>query len=224
MSAPAVARAGRVAPGLVITRPLHAMANFEYGNLERRIVGIPPVRLPTMPLTTRFVPVALALALTAGCGNQDPGSQAPASSTKSARTAQPAALPTGPVKGAVKGTSVLLDEGKWDGQLSLFEEESWGWSPSILLFFVEQDGSVENLDLRFDPATEVPFGVTQPHVHYRWRDPGTGEIQVESVTGGYTLHLTTDVIADGRLPGTIRLALDEAGIELEGAFEVVVED
>ncbi len=154
--------------------------------------------------------VLATMAVVVSCGGEPPAASGPAE-------------PTGVVSGTIRGTQVTLANATFDGDLALYEEGGWGFSPSLLLFlFLDDSAAPEGREIVVGPDHDTP-GAT-PHVHFRWRDPDSGELDVGSVTGDYRLRLSFGRVQDGELPGTIVLEIPGEETHVEGAFRATVED
>mgnify|MGYP003563693155 CR=1 FL=1 len=126
------------------------------------------------------------------------------------------------VTGTIKGTRVDLRMAEFDGQLALFEDEGWAWSPSLLVFlFIDEDGVPEGRTFTVTPNAEPGSGI--PHVHYRWRNAGTGEIDVDSVMDGYAMTLSFGEVSAGLVPGSIEFSIPGSQTSVSGSFLASVE-
>ena len=133
----------------------------------------------------------------------------------------PPDTPTGIVSGTIRGTDVTLPNATFDGDLALFAGDGWGFNPSLLLFlFLDDDGPPEGQEIVVTPEDDG----SSPHVHYRWRDPDSGELDVDAVTDDFELRLRFGRVEDGLLPGTIVFAVPGEDTRVEGAFRASVED
>jgi hypothetical protein len=159
---------------------------------------------------------AVLCAVLAGC----PSAGGPPGSTDRPAAAPPSS--SGAVEGTIQGTSVLLTGAEFDGQLALFEGDGWGWNPSLLIFpFLEQGEVPEGRTIV--AKTTDGFDVSAPHVHFRWRDPASGEIQTEVVTDGYEMRLAFGKREGDVLPGTIRFSVPGEETLVEGAFRAKID-
>ena len=130
--------------------------------------------------------------------------------------------------GAVEvDTTVADSSGNWsytfDGDLAIFAGDGWGFNPSLLLFlFLDDDGPPEGQEIVVTPDGDGTG--SSPHVHYRWRDEASGELDVDAVTDGFELRLRFGEVENGLLPGTIAFAVPGEDTRIEGAFRASVED
>lgn len=128
------------------------------------------------------------------------------------------------VKGKMMGTEVNLKNAKFSRQLELFEGDSWGSNPSILVFLFLKDSSKipEGQVFRVGADDKPDFKKTTPHIHYRWRNPETDGIDVEMVTKKYNLSLEFGKVKDGYLPGTIEFEVPDKETHVKGKFRAKV--
>jgi len=133
-------------------------------------------------------------------------------------------LPKSEVKGRIVGTDVTLDKAELQGGLlSIYAGDSWHSNPSLLVFlFLEEGTSPEGKTFSVDPAGGSQSRV--PHVHCRWRDPGSQEIKSEIVMDGYALELKFDQAVGGVLSGSIQFSVPGKDTDVAGHFKVNVED
>jgi len=125
------------------------------------------------------------------------------------------------VEGTLKHTTVRFPHAEFDGDLSIFEGEGWGFNPSLLIFlFLEEDEEIEGRE--FHVRAESGFKMGRPHVHYRWRDPGTGEIDVAAVMDNYEMDLVFGEITNGTLMGTIAFSVPGEGSRVRGHFRAKI--
>lgn len=129
----------------------------------------------------------------------------------------PAVLPAR-VSGSIRGTTVELSSAEWSHNLSIYAGDGWGFNPSLLIFL-------------FLPEDEVPAGRTiiiksedsgfdNPHVHYRWADPVTGDIKTEMVTSGYDMVLELGEALDKRVSGKIQFSVPGEDTRVAGSFQI----
>jgi len=160
-------------------------------------------------VTRRHLTVAVILTLVSAClCGCSPGAEATPSDAPD--------VVRGPVTGTIRGTDVRLAGAEYDGQLSLYAGEGWGFNPSLLLFlFLENDEIPAGRTIEVDPRVRMDEGT--PHVHYRWFD-ATGEIDTDAAIEGYTLKLSFGEPMNGLLPGTIEFAVPGEDTRVGGAF------
>lgn len=183
----------------------------------------------------------LALFLTGllGCsGNSGPesadaGSETPAPEARAeAAGEESAAVPASGVSatetrvtGTIKGTQVELVGAELDDQLAIFEENGWGFSPSLLIFmFLDEGETPEGRTFSVSSDEGPNFEVTTPHVHYRWRGAESGNIESDVVSMDYDMELTLGQIENGELPGTITFSVPDEDTSVSGTFRATVED
>jgi hypothetical protein len=153
-----------------------------------------------------------------------PTMSAPSAETDAPGTdAVPAAAePAGAVTGTIRGTPVSLASAEFTGDLAVFEGDGWGWNPSLLIFlFADDDAPPAGKTITVDAGDGMQQGT--PHVHYRWRDPDTGEVETEIVMSGYDLRLEFGAIEDGHLTGTLSFSIPDQETEVSGRFRAKVE-
>lgn len=141
------------------------------------------------------------------------------SASDAMRSTAPAAL-AARVSGEINGTPVALVASEWGNTLAIYQGDSWGFNPSIMLFLFLPEG-----ELPVDRVIEVntddePFG--HPHVHYRWRDAG-GDLQTTVLAGGYNLRLQLGKLVEGRVDGQIRFDVPGEDTRLQGEFSLRVD-
>lgn len=128
----------------------------------------------------------------------------------------------GTVRGTIRGTRVQLPQASFDGQLAVFEGDGWGWNPSLLIFLFLDDGEIpEGRTFTVEPGSDRQ--TSMPHIHYRWKEPDSGEIVSDVAMDGYRLILQFGTVEGTRLPGRIDLALPDKDIEIAGEFTAMLE-
>jgi hypothetical protein len=131
---------------------------------------------------------------------------------------------SGTVEGTVQGSQVKMTHASFDGQLAVFEGDGWGFNPSLLLFlFLDEGESPAGRTITVDASNE-DYDQTRPHVHYRWRNPSTGEIDTKVVMNGYDMQLTFGEVADGTIPGMIEFSVPGEDTRVEGSFVARIDD
>ena len=123
------------------------------------------------------------------------------------------------VSGEINGAPVALVASEWGNTLAIYQGDSWGSNPSILLFLFLPEG-----ELPVDRVIEVSsddesFG--HPHVHYRWRD-GAGDIQTTVLTEGYNLKLQFGEAVGGQVAGNLSFDVPGEDTRLQGKFSIRV--
>jgi hypothetical protein len=165
----------------------------------------------------------IASGMTMACGGAEQTAIEPTRTAAPGATVPSAEQAGGPelVEGTIRGTSVHLDGSELDSiTLSIFEGDSWGFNPSLLIFLFLDEGELPaGRTFTMRPDGHDPTSV---HVHYRWRDPESGEIHTEMVTSGYELELKLGEIEDGQLPGSIVFAVPGEETRVRGSFRAVV--
>lgn len=175
-----------------------------------------------MEIMKTTLSLALALTITIGLGVGCSNEPAPSSehSTPAGSSSEP--ISGEGVTGQISGTRVVLGNSEFDGDLAIFEEDGWGFSPSLLIFLFLDEGDVPE-GRTFTVHPDDGFAGGTPHVHYRWREPSSDSIQVDSVMQGYRLELRFGTVSGNRLPGTIELSIPDADTDVSGTFEAVME-
>jgi hypothetical protein len=146
--------------------------------------------------------IALGL-LVAGCTRQD--------EKKLSQTSSKA------VGGMIRGSSVELANSEFDGDLAIFEKKSWGFSPSLLIFLFLDEGEIpEGREFVIEPAGGLTMH--NPHVHYRWWNPETEELDCDVAVDEYQMRLAFGEMNGDVLPGTIEFSIPNESTRLRGAF------
>jgi hypothetical protein len=175
----------------------------------------------------KLIPTILTLTLTVGviglygCSQESGSSRRNTKVQQAASTGQTTDMSiqttsSSAVEGTVRGTTVTLAHAKFDGQLAIYEGDGWGFSPSLLIFLFLDDQRVpENKTFVVDDGAEL--GGT-PHVHYRWKDERSGDIESEAVMDGYEMSLSFGKVSNGHVPGTIKFTVPGEDTRVEGTF------
>mgnify|MGYP003384837346 FL=1 len=124
------------------------------------------------------------------------------------------------VSGEINATPVALVASEWGNTLAIYQGDSWGSNPSLLLFLFLPEG-----ELPVDRVIEVASGdksYGHPHVHYRWRD-GAGELQTTVLTGGYNLKLQFAEAVDGQVAGNLSFDVPGEDTRLQGEFSIRID-
>ena len=125
------------------------------------------------------------------------------------------------VGGQIEGTEVELTGADFDGDLALYEGDGWGWNPSLLIFLFLDDGeSPENRT--FDVQASDGLEMSNPHIHYRWRNGRSGDIDVDMTMQGYDMKLSFGTMEAGVLPGTIEFVVPGEETRVAGNFRAKV--
>jgi hypothetical protein len=150
------------------------------------------------------ITVVMALGLLmAGCTSQDEGSLSQTS---------PKA-----VGGTIRGSNVELVNSVFDGDLAIFEREGWGFSPSLLIFLFLEEGEIPELrEFVVEPSSQLTMH--NPHVHYRWWNPQTDELDCDVAVDEYQMRLVFGEVNRGFLPGTIEFSVPNEPTRLRGTF------
>ena len=128
---------------------------------------------------------------------------------------------SGDVGGEIEGTRVQLTGADFDGDLALYEGEGWGWNPSMLIFLFLDEGEIpENRTFEVQAANGLEM--SNPHVHYRWRDEQSGNIDVDMTMQGYDMKLSFGTMEAGALPGTIEFVVPGEDTRVSGEFRARV--
>jgi hypothetical protein len=160
--------------------------------------------------------IAAAGLVLAGCSSEP---QQTRGSSKIAPAAAAASIDA--AGGQIRGTDVHLTASEFDGELAIYEGDGWGWNPSMLIFlFLDEDEIPENRT--FHVSAEAGMEASSPHIHYRWRDPQSGDIEVEVTVQGYDMTLAFGTVEGDALPGTIDFALPEENTRITGEFRAKI--
>lgn len=121
------------------------------------------------------------------------------------------------VQGQIRGSDVAMLTAELDDQLAIYEEEGWGFSPSLLIFFFLGEG--ESLAGRtFEVASGGGWESGNPHIHFRWREPESGRIESSIAMQDYDLELTFGAQEDDVIPGRITFSIPGEATSVEGSF------
>jgi hypothetical protein len=164
---------------------------------------------------TLALTIIIGLGLGCSGGSEEPAPSAGGGSSEAAISGEG-------VTGQISGTRVALTNSTFDGELAIFEEDGWGWSPSLLIFLFLDDNEVPE-GRTFTVRPDDGFQAGAPHVHYRWREPGSDSIKVDSVMKGYRLDLRFGNVSDGALPGEIELSVPGTDTDVSGTFVATME-
>ena len=129
------------------------------------------------------------------------------------------------VKGRIRGTEVTLDNAELsNNSLAIYAGDSWGSNPSVILFIFDiKDGAIpDNKSFSREPKSDP--GAPTVHVHYRWKDPESGDIKTEVHTRDYHLELRFGRHKDKTIPGAILLEIPDKDTHLEGNFNAKIKD
>jgi hypothetical protein len=131
-------------------------------------------------------------------------------------------IPQQPVQGRISGTDVKLQNASFEnGNLTISAGDSWAFNPSLLIFlFLEEDTIPEGQAFTVRPTGG--FQGSRPHVHYRWKDPASGQIQNDVKMSGYRLDLKFDRMVNGIIPGRILFEIPGKDTRVEGRFNARV--
>jgi hypothetical protein len=122
------------------------------------------------------------------------------------------------VSGEIEGTTVALKKAEWSNALSLYEGDNWGSNPSVLVFLFLAEGESPVAKTFSIAASDNNFH--KPHVHYRWRNPESGEINTEIATGNYNLDLKFGRLEERRVTGEINFSVPDRNTKIAGTFEI----
>lgn len=122
------------------------------------------------------------------------------------------------VGGTIRGSNVELANSEFDGDLAIFEGDGWGFSPSLLIFLFLEEGEIpEGREFVIEPSGGVT--IHNPHVHYRWWNPETEELDCDVAVDEYQLRLAFGEASKGVLPGTIEFSVPSESTRLRGTFQ-----
>ena len=127
----------------------------------------------------------------------------------------------GAVGGKIEGTQVQLTGAEFDGDLALYEGDGWGWNPSVLIFLFLDNGEIPE-NRTFEIQSSDGLEMSNPHVHYRWRDERSGDIDVDMTMQGYDMKLSFGTMEAGMLPGTIEFVVPGEDTRVAGEFRAKV--
>lgn len=124
------------------------------------------------------------------------------------------------VSGLIRGTEVELTHAEYDGTLSIYQGEGWGYNPSLLLFmFFDDDEIPAGRTIEISVADQAEDDT--PHVHYRWQDD-SGEIQAEAVMRHYRMRLSFGEVEGDVLPGSIEFSVPGEETRVQGRFRAAL--
>lgn len=124
------------------------------------------------------------------------------------------------VSGEINGTPVALSRSEWGNTLAIYQGDSWGSNPSLLLFLFLPEGELPVSRVISVASDHKSHG--DPHVHYRWRDEA-GDIQTAVLTEGYNLKLRFDEAVDGQVAGQLSFDVPDEDTRLQGEFNLRVD-
>ncbi len=128
------------------------------------------------------------------------------------------------VEGKISGTNVTLKNASFqNGQLAIYAGDNWGTNPSVLIFLFTEEGAIPGGKLFSVKPKAEPDG-TAPHVHYRWKNAESKQIETEIVMDGYRLRLKFDKAVDGKIPGEILFEIPEKDTRIQGRFIAEIKD
>ncbi|MCP4900687.1 MAG: hypothetical protein GY906_27300 [bacterium] len=127
------------------------------------------------------------------------------------------------VIGRIRGSAVTLSASAFDGDLAIYEGDGWGWNPSLLVFLFLDDKTPPEGQSIVVAASEGQAS-SNPHVHFRWRDPLTEDIEVDSVMEDYSLTIEFGSVVDGYLLGHIEFSVPGEETGVSGSFQAVVKE
>ena len=122
------------------------------------------------------------------------------------------------VSGLVRGTDVELSSAVWSNTLAIYSGEGWGFNPSLLIFLFLGEGEVPAA--RTITVNSAAGGFNNPHVHYRWSDPESGDIKTEVLTMNYDMELKFGEPVDRRVSGEIQFSVPGEDTRVSGTFEI----
>lgn len=128
------------------------------------------------------------------------------------------------VEGKISGTNVALKNASFqNGQLAIYAGDNWGTNPSVLIFLFTEEGAIPEGKL-FSVKPEAKFDGTVPHVHYRWKNAESKQIETEIVMDGYRLRLKFDKAVGGKIPGEILFEIPGKNTRIQGNFIAEIKD
>ncbi|MBV1931740.1 MAG: hypothetical protein KUG71_08475 [Porticoccaceae bacterium] len=122
------------------------------------------------------------------------------------------------VSGSIRGTAVELSSAEWSHNLGIYAGDGWGFNPSLLIFLFLPEGEVPAA--RTITIKSEDGGFNNPHIHYRWSDPASGDIESEVATSGYDMVLKFGEAVDKRVSGEIHFSVPGEDTRVAGSFEI----
>ncbi len=122
------------------------------------------------------------------------------------------------VSGSIRGTGVELNKAQWSHNLAIYSGDGWGFNPSLLIFLFLPEGELPVDRTMTVKATEGGFN--HPHVHYRWRNPETGNIETQVVSSDYDMEITFGKRIGQRVSGEIQFAVPDEDSHVAGSFQI----
>ena len=116
----------------------------------------------------------------------------------------------------------MLENASFEGNLSIYTGDSWAFNPSLLIFlFLDEDTIPEGQ--AFTVTAAGGFQTGKPHIHCRWKDPATGDIETAMIMSDYRLDLRFDRMVGGVIPGRILFEIPGKDTRVEGRFNARIE-
>ncbi len=125
------------------------------------------------------------------------------------------------VSGSIRGTGVELNKAEWSHNLAIYSGEGWGFNSSLLIFLFLPEG-----ELPVDRTITVNAkegGFNHPHIHYRWKNPETGNIETQVVTSDYDMEITFGEQVGQRVSGEIQFSVPDEDTDVTGSFQIELE-
>ena len=123
------------------------------------------------------------------------------------------------VRGTIMGAKANMTTAKYSNNiLEIFEGDSWGTNPSILIFLFDHAKSfAPGKTIKVTPKSTG----SNPHLHCRYRKKGEETLPCEIFTSGYTLSITFAKKKVGKsLRGQFKLDVPGKKTKLGGMFTV----
>ncbi len=120
------------------------------------------------------------------------------------------------VNGTIFGTNVKLTTARFDGSiLEIFEGDSWGQNPSLVIFLFDEAKSVApNKSINIKRKSKN----LSPHVHVRFEPKGSEKIQTKIFSKDYAMSIRFQKTKRGFLPARFELSEPKSNTKLDGFF------
>ncbi len=125
------------------------------------------------------------------------------------------------VSGSIRGTNVELTHAEYANTLAIYAGDGWGFNPSLLVFLFLDEGETpagKTFDIKAGDKT-----ANRPHVHYRWRDPQSGDIESEVASSAYDMVLKFGEAIGGQVLGEIRFSVPGEATRVVGTFKIQID-
>lgn len=119
------------------------------------------------------------------------------------------------VNGKIYGTDVKLTTAKFDGSiLEIYEGDSWGQNPSLLIFLFDDAKLVApNKSIKIKPSSK-----SAPHVHARFKPKGQENVKTKVFMDDYSMTIRFQKPKRGFLPAKFELSEPNGKTKVEGFF------